>query len=389
MKKIVIAPDSFKGSLTSFEAVEAISKGIQDIEPNVKLVNFPMSDGGEGFLQCLHLYDRTFVQVDVPVKNLYGKKTVSPILWNEAQKIACIESARILGLNLVKEEDRDPMNASSQGIGELILHCKDLGAEKIIIALGGTGTIDGGIGCLAALGVQFFDALNNKLPPLPASLGKIDSVSFKYVKSDLLRLNLVLAADVTAVLLGSNGAVKGYGPQKGLKSDEIPQLEVGMNHFANHLNAVSGKGIHLIEGTGAAGGLGYSLAACFQATFISGTSLLFKYSQISTAIKEADLVITGEGTFDDQTIQGKLPWKIIQLSNQFNVPVWVFAGTVVEVDRPQDALKKANVYSIRTKHMTKQESMYQAPDLLRQKVAIQLKKNPSLRVNGWKENTEG
>lgn len=322
--KILVATDKFKGSLTSFEACNHIAEGIRLVNDNAEVLVFPMADGGEGFAAVLKYYLHT---------QTVTCKTVDPLMrqmhatyeWDNKGKVAIIELAAASGLLLLGEEERNPLKTSTFGTGILIQHAIDCGAEKIILGVGGSATNDAGMGILAALGFMFTDKAGNVLTPNGESLQYIDAVTSPVIMPGI---NFEIACDVQNVLFGENGAAFVYATQKGAIAKDILVLDKGLQNFATIVKLQTKKDIAGFQGAGAAGGVAAGLMAYFDVKVTSGAQLVIEKSSIIGQLKDCDLMITGEGKLDAQSLYGKVVDHISKLANQFHIPVIALCGKV-------------------------------------------------------------
>lgn len=325
--KIVIAPDSFKGALSASEAADAIELGFRYCYKQTECVKVPMADGGEGTLDCLlKAVNATLetIQVTTP---LGEKKQASFGLLPD--NTALIEIAQASGLQHVPPSQRDILNSSSFGSGELIKAALEKGSRQFVIGLGGSATCDGGLGALAALGVVFKDNQGNKLEPKALSLQKMSEVDTSNLDPRLLESTFLLAHDVENPLLGLTGALK-YAPQKGAGPKEIEFLHKGLENYAYVLERTTNKHLNNLPGLGAAGGLTAGLYAFLNATLKPGAEVVIEKVGLPQILKEAALVITGEGQLDDQSLYGKTPIAVARLAKQFNLPVIAITGSLGE-----------------------------------------------------------
>ncbi|MBX4162481.1 glycerate kinase [Priestia megaterium] len=325
--KIVIAPDSFKESLTALRVCEAVEKGIKTHFPNAEISKVPMADGGEGTVQSLvDATDGEVIQARVTgplgkeVKAFYG------ILGDG--KTAVIEMAAASGLHHVPVDKRNPLVTTTRGTGELILKALDHKVKHIIIGIGGSATNDGGAGMAKALGAKLLDAKGAEIKEGGGSLGQLTSIDLTNLDSRLAEIKVEVACDVDNPLTGETGASAVFGPQKGATPDMVKQLDRNLAHYA----AIVGKemGIHIqsVPGAGAAGGLGGGLLAFLSAELKPGVDIVIKATQLESYIKNADLVITGEGRIDGQTIYGKTPIGVAKTAKKHSVPVIAIAGSI-------------------------------------------------------------
>jgi glycerate kinase len=317
--KIVIAPDSFKGSASSIEIATWIENGIHSVIPDCETVKVAIGDGGEGSLDAV--LNAGFTAHSFEVTGPGGNTVTARIALKD--KTAFIEMAQASGLSLLPNGVKAPLTATTFGTGQLILRALDLGATHIILAVGGSATTDAGAGALVALGAQLLDAQGNQISPGGAAL--IDCVSINLDQLDLRLHNVsfALASDVENPLLGSNGASRVFSPQKGADSAQVEILEESLTHFAS---LVSG-GFETKTGSGAAGGFGFMAYAFLGASAESGIDLILDLVLFDEKIAEADYVITGEGRFDSQSVQGKAPWGIMLRAQKLSIPTFLVCGS--------------------------------------------------------------
>ncbi|MBN4066637.1 glycerate kinase [Simkania negevensis] len=321
--KIVVAPDSFKGSLTALEAASAIEEGVKLAMPDATIVKVPMADGGEGTLQALvDATKGTFVECMVqgpagaPVKASYG------VLGNATT--AVVEMAQAAGLPLVADGAYDPMEATSYGVGELIRAVVDAGFRRVVIGLGGSATVDGGIGAMQALGFSFKDEEGSEVSSNGRGLCSLVDIDRSSSHKAIETTEFIVASDVNSPLLGEGGAVHLFGPQKGVSPDDIEELERAMERYSLLL----GKGIADIRGAGAAGGLGAACFALLGAKIVVGVDLVAGEVGLARHLENADVVITGEGSVDSQTVRGKTPAGVAAWAKKKKIPVIAIGGAV-------------------------------------------------------------
>lgn len=327
MIKILIAPDSFKHSLSSLEAADSISTGIQKILEEVVICLSPVADGGEGTVQALidatdGILEKT--RVHDPLMRMI---TASYGILGDG-KTAVIEMASASGIELLKPEERDPLKTTTYGTGELIRHALDNECSRIILGIGGSATIDGGAGLLAALGALFLDQNDEAFLPCGGNLDQIHTLNFDAIDPRLKDIRIRIGTDVDNPLTGEKGAAAVYGPQKGAGPQEVKKLEQNLSSYADLLETYTGKHFHSMPGAGAAGGLAISLLAFANAQIESGFTLIAKETGLEDKIKEADVVITGEGKIDEQTAYGKTAFGVAQLAKKYNKPVIAVAGAL-------------------------------------------------------------
>ena len=316
MKKIIVAIDSFKGCLTSAEANQAACEGILDRMPEAKVVQVPVSDGGEGWLEAFYAAMGGSI-VEVNVKDPLMRPIVTQYLIQG--DTAVIEIAKASGLTLLKPEERNPMVATSYGTGQLVVDAIRRGCKHIIVGLGGSATSDCGIGMLRAI----IDAF--------AKHGNWDDVR------ELDNVRFTIATDVTNPLCGENGAAHIFGPQKGATPEMVEALDARAKRFAEASAKHLGRDCQNMAGAGAAGGLGYAFLQYMNAECRSGIDLLLDTIHFDDLLQDANLVITGEGSADRQTLMGKLPFGILQRARKQNVPVMLIAGRIADEQLLLDA----------------------------------------------------
>ncbi len=320
--KIIVAPDKFKGSLTSMQVCEAIKTGIHKVFPRADVLLFPMADGGDGFDEVLQYYLQTKTITCVTVDPLFRPINATYQL-NTFSKTAIIALSSASGLVLLKDEECDPMNTTTFGSGLMIKHAIEQGAKKIILGLGGSATNDAGIGILEAFGFQMLDIKGNLISHAGGNLQTIHRI---IPPAFIPPINFQIACDGENILFGKGGASFIYAKQKGASSDDIIYLNKGLEHIAEIISSQTGRSIGNVPGTGAAGGVAAGLMTFFDCEIISGTKLVLEASNISEKIMGANLIITGEGKLDSQSSNGKVIEHITKLGNQFQLPVIALCG---------------------------------------------------------------
>lgn len=327
--KVVVAMDSYKGCMTAIEACQAVSCGINATFPQSEQVLLPMSDGGDGMLDAFVTAtscDIEPIEVSGPIP---GTKVTAKIGYINNGKTAIIESAQACGLSLIDEGKRNPTITTSYGVGEMITHAVDKGCKKIIIGLGGSGTNDFGIGILGALGITFLDSSNSKLEPIVGNIDKISHIAGINKVSELFStIQVLIASDVVTPLYGPLGATYTFGPQKGATALQVKELEIAAHTFSNIVSQEIGADLSDYPGAGAAGGIGYALKSFIDCTFMSGAELMMRLTDFENQIKDANLIITGEGKSDKQTLLGKIPGKIVECATRHNVNCALLSGTI-------------------------------------------------------------
>lgn len=325
--RFVLAPDSFKESMTSLEACNAMEKGIKKIIPHAECIKVPMADGGEGTVEALVNATNGYIK-KLTVHDPLGRKIEAEygILGNG--KTAVIEMAKASGIELIKREERNPLITTTYGTGEIIKHAIESGISNIIIGIGGSATNDGGAGMLQALGVKLLDNKGKEIKYGGGFLGAIQSIDISNIHSSLENVSIEVACDVNNPFIGENGASYIFGPQKGANKYMIKELDNNLYHFSEKIKEFIGKDIAYVSGAGAAGGLGGALLAFLNAELKSGIELIIKYTNLEEKIKGSDYVFTGEGAIDSQTIFGKTPYGVAKKAKIYNVPTIAFAGKV-------------------------------------------------------------
>ena len=362
LKNIVIAPDSFKGSVSSIEAANAVADGLRRVVPDAEIVSIPMADGGEGTIEAL-LYSVGGELIPAEVTGPLGE-TVTAHWARLSNGVAVIEMASASGLPLVPADGRNPGIATTRGTGELIRAALDSGCRRLLIGIGGSATNDGGAGMAHALGVSLRDRHGSELGPGGLELARLDTIDISGLDPRLAECEIMVASDVTNPLTGTLGASVVYGPQKGATPEQVIELDAALLNYREKLAAVFGRDIGAMPGAGAAGGLGAGLAAFCGAELRSGISLVLELSGAEELISKADLVITGEGKTDASSAMGKVPSGIGALAKRFGVPVVCLTGCADESSRELYGLGVSAVMPISDRPMTLDYSMRNAAALL-------------------------
>lgn len=327
--KFVLAPDSFKESLTAKEVADAMEVGIKKIFKDAECVKVPMADGGEGTVQSL--VDATDGKIyEVVVTGPLGNKVNAKYGILGDGQTAVIEMAEASGIHYVKKEDRNPLITTTFGTGELIKSALDKGVKKIIIGIGGSATNDGGAGMLQALGAKLLDKDNKEIPFGGGGLSDLVKINLDDFDKRIKEVEIEVACDVSNTLTGKEGASAVFGPQKGATEEIIKILDENLHHYADIVNKTIGKDMENQKGSGAAGGLGFALLAFCDGKLNRGIDIVIKYADLSEKMKGASYVITGEGSIDSQTKFGKTPFGVLQVAKQYDIPVIGIAGNVGE-----------------------------------------------------------
>ncbi len=363
---ILVAPDSFKGSLAAPGVARALADGIRTAMPEANIVTLPVADGGEGTVDTVvAATNGTRVTVD-SITNPLGRKISSFYGVTGDGTTAVIEMAAASGLPLLAEREQNPLLTTTYGTGELIRAALDAGYRRIIVGVGGSATTDGGIGAAQALGVEFFDRQGNVLdvPAAGKDMEKIADYSCAKRIPELDECELFVACDVDNPLLGERGAAQVYSPQKGAREKDIARLENGLATLGRVVQQRTGNDLSPIAGAGAAGGLGFGLAAWCGASLEQGAELVFDTIDFNRYIEGAVLVVTGEGSLNRQTLYGKAPLLVARKAKSNNVPVIFVAGTIEEIPKELYAEGVSAVFSISRGGMSLEESKSRAPELL-------------------------
>lgn len=328
-----MASDSFKGSLTSLEVAHSVEKAVHDVLPACEVVMVGVADGGEGTMEAL-LQTLGGKRVTCAVADPLGRIIdASYVVLNDGIT-AVVEMASASGLTLLRPDERNPLRTSTCGTGQLILDALDRGCRKFLVGIGGSATNDAGMGMLAALGYCFTGASGEVLHPSGEALGRVCRIDSSMVHPGLYEAKFIVACDVKAPLFGPEGAACVFAPQKGADPNMVKVLDEGLRHFSEVVAAVMGRDCSYTPGAGAAGGLGYAFMQFLNAGLESGVETVLDAVGFDTLIKNSDLVITGEGCIDSQTLTGKAPYGVAQHAGRLGIPVLVIGGTV-KIDKAQ------------------------------------------------------
>ena len=362
--KVVIAIDSFKGSLTSTEAGQAIADGILEQFPQSQIELIPIADGGEGMLTVM------LNTIGGKIQHLTAHNPCMEIIQtsygiSEDGTTAFIEMANISGLPLIRKEQQNPMKTTTYGTGEIIHDALEKGCTRFIIGIGGSATNDAGIGMLQALGFEFLDKGHQPLGFGGEILTKIVSTNSTKVHPKVKNAHFIVACDVQNPFYGPNGAAAIYARQKGADNAMIEELDRGMQSFAQVIQKDTGKDISLVPGSGAAGGMGGGMLAFLNAELRSGADLALDLCLFNSKIEDADLIITGEGRMDRQSLMGKIPGKILKAGKQKGIPVIAFAGSISDKETLESAGFKG-IFATKPDSMPLEEAM--KPDIAIQNI---------------------
>ena len=354
--KIVVASDSFKGSLSSLEVADAAAKAINECIPGCCVERVEVADGGEGTMEALH---RTLggVKVAVEVCDPLGRAITASYVKLADGVTAVLEMAVASGLPLLAPQERNPMKTSTYGTGQLIADALRKGCRKFLIGIGGSATNDAGMGMLEALGVRFLDAEGNLLHGSGESLEKVEDIDLSGVCAGLAESEFIIACDVDAPLYGPKGAACVFAPQKGADAEMVAMLNDGLEHFSSVVKRVTGKDVSDIPGAGAAGGLGGGFVAFLPARLERGIEMVLDAISFDERIRGASLIITGEGRVDFQTLTGKTPYGILKRARRQGIPVVAIGGSVVLGEKETSEAGFAGVYAVTPSDMPLEEAM--------------------------------
>jgi len=362
--KILIAPDKFKGALNAPEVAENIAKGLRDALPNPKIEIIPMADGGEGTAEAI-CQARGGSWLNCKAHDPIGREIEARYAWIAHGKLAVMEMSEAAGMRRLSESERDPVCATTFGVGEMILDAAGRGANEIIIGLGGSATNDGGFGMAEALGFQFDYEQEEGKEKNGEGVTDLANLSWIEKPRDLKLPKIIAAVDVRNPLLGENGATRVFGPQKGASKDELNALERALTRLAEIVAGEFGFDYRDRPGAGAAGGLGFGLMSFCGATIRPGFDVVAGAVGLESQMKDVDLVITGEGSLDRQTLEGKTPAGVATLARKLGKKVYAIVGR-------DDANQQVHelfdgVYQLARSDMTEKEQMKRAGELLREK----------------------
>ena len=335
MKKILIAPDSFKESLSAIEVCDIVESAFKSVFEEVECIKIPLADGGEGTLDAL-VYANGGKHIKVITKDPLFRDIESSFAVFSDGKTAVVEMAKTSGLELLKRSERNPLITTTYGTGQLISYALDKNIENLIVGIGGSATNDGGVGMLQALGVKFYDKSKNEIGLGAKELSKIDSIDISQLDKRLKNVNVVVACDVDNVLCGEKGASNVFSRQKGATEEMVSLLDNNLHHFALKIKEYLSKEVLDIKGGGAAGGLGVGLTAFLNGRLERGVDILSTYLKLEESIKEADLVITAEGSIDGQTAYGKTPLGVAKLCKKYQKNLIALAGKIENYEELYD-----------------------------------------------------
>ena len=360
--RVVVCPDSFKGSLSAIQVATIIAKAFREVDQTITVDCVPIADGGEGTIDAFYASiggQLKEVTVNNPMHELIkAQYLVLP------DNTCVIEMAQSTGLHLVKEALRNPLVATSYGMGEMIRHALDAGYRNFVVGIGGSATNDGGYGLLRAMGLRFYDEKGEELAEDVLALKKLAHIDATHFDPRVCESTWNIACDVDNPLLGKNGATAVFGPQKGVTKEMQEQLESALAQLAKGITEQVGTTIHEIAGAGAAGGVGMALLAYFPATLKSGIEVVSMITGLKEKIAQADYVITGEGHSDHQTLNGKAPYGIAKLAKQQGIPVVLLSGKVAKESMQELQPYFEMILSVADEQMSTSFAMDHAVDLL-------------------------
>lgn len=363
--KVIIAPDKFKGSLSSFEACRAIREGLEKTGKEPVIIEMPMADGGDGFASVMKHY-LTTRSVSCETIDPLGRSITASYEWNGAKKTAIIEMASASGFVLLQSSERDPMITSSIGTGIMIRDAISKGASEIILGLGGSATNDGGTGILYALGFKLIDEAGNELPPLGRELRKIEKI---VPPSSLTPVSFRVASDVQNLLYGEHGAAYIYAPQKGAGPSQVKKLDEGLRNLAAVIKRQTGREVSTVSGSGAAGGIAAGLLAFYDTTIVRGIGLVTDAARLEQHLAGTGLLITGEGKIDDQSFSGKVVGTIVEKAKQHGIPCVAFCGHSALNKNETEETGLKEIISLQSASLSEEESMKHAYRLLAESAA--------------------
>lgn len=361
--RIVIAPDSFKGSLSSAQVAKAMARGVGRVLPRGELVLLPLSDGGDGLVDSLTEASGGEL-LDVDVIGPLGSPVQATMGLMGGGRTAVIEMAQASGLTLVPESKRNPLVTTTFGTGELIRRALDLGCNHLIIGIGGSATNDGGMGMAQALGFRFLDAEGAPLGPGGGELARLEKIDARGVDPRLAHVRIDVACDVNNPLTGPQGASYIYGPQKGATPEMVEFLDGALVNYERILLRDLDQDVGKVAGAGAAGGLGAALMALLKGSLVSGIELVLDVLGFDKKMQGAQLVLTGEGKFDAQSAYGKVPMGVARRARQHGVPVCVIAGSVLPGAEVLHGEGVSAYFSILNQPMSLQEAMSRGAELV-------------------------
>ncbi|RDB44184.1 glycerate kinase [Halomonas sp. DQ26W] len=361
--RVVLAPDSYKDALSARHAATAMAAGLRRAMPDAEIVSCPMGDGGEGTLDAL-VAATGAQRCEADAHDALGRPAKAEWGWQESDRTAYIELAETSGLQALSLDERTALHSTTMGVGELIVAALDAGAERLLLMLGGSATNDGGAGMLTALGARLLDSRGQPLPPGGAALADLACLDLSGLDPRLKRLTVETAVDVDNPLTGSRGASAVFGPQKGATSQDVERLDAALGHFADHVAQALGKDYRDVPGAGAAGGMGFAARALLNASLRPGIELVMEQVDFEELLDKADLVITGEGRLDGQSLAGKTPIGIARAAKRHHVPVVILAGCLDGGWKDSYAEGVTAAFPLSSRPMELEAALSECPELL-------------------------
>jgi len=360
--KILIAPDKFKGTLDAREVAQNIAKGLRDVLSDADIEIIPMADGGEGTADAI-CDARGCSWVQCKAHDPLGREIYARYGWIDQEKLAVTEMSEAAGMRRLSESERDPIRAITFGVGEMLLDATKRGANEIVIGLGGSATNDGGFGMARALGFRFLGAGDREIKRV-VELALLERIQRPEGREELKRRRIIAAVDVKNPLLGENGATQVFGPQKGASKSDLDNLERALTRLAEVVATEFGFDYRDEAGAGAAGGLGFGLLSFCDATIRPGFQVVAEAVGLELKMKDVDVVITGEGSLDRQTLEGKTPVGVARLARKFGKPVFAFVGRATKDPEVLNIFE--GIYENARPGMSEKENMKRAAELLRE-----------------------
>lgn len=362
MARVLIAPDKFKGSLTAAEVVDHLGRGLRARRTDVEIVGVPVADGGDGTLAAAEAAG--FVRVPMHANGPTGRPVATSYARRDHE--AVVEMADVSGLAMLAEDELDPMRATSRGVGEVIATALDAGCRRIVVGIGGSASTDGGAGMLQALGVRILGAEGESVPPGGVGLLEGVRLDLSGLHPAVAQAELVIACDVDNPLTGPHGAAAVYGPQKGAGPGQVLELDDALTHWADLVTDTLHTDHRDVPGAGAAGGVGFGALAVLGASMRPGAELVFELVGLPEALDGADLVITGEGSLDEQTLNGKAPAAVAAEASRRGLPVVAVAGRCTLSDSSLRAAGITTAYALTDMESYEGESFEKPGALLEQ-----------------------
>lgn len=357
--RVVVAPNALKGSLSAFEAALAIGRGLRAADNAVEIVSLAIADGGDGTSAVL-CAARDGITRETIVPDPLGRPVRASYGLLDEGRTAVLDVATASGLTLLQSHEQDPLSCTSRGTGKLLSTALDSGVESVILGVGGSATVDGGAGLLAALGVGLLDENGTPIASGGAGLARLARIDLSRVHPGLARVKVRVACDVDSPLLGPLGAARVFGPQKGASPEAVLELEQNLAHFANVIEQTTGRKVHDVESGGAAGGIAAGLFGVLGASLESGIDLVLERLGFEQALHGADLVLTAEGLLDRQSLRNKGPSGVARWCKRRGVPVIALVGGIADDVRPADFSDFAGVFSICRRPVSLEEAQQRA-----------------------------